>query len=133
MFCIFFEGVGLKLLIGMIAGQKIDRMEKYEEGSAASNKKLENPVPANQGRSPSNSTEVTSPTLSGGLVRQCSVTKMSNGCLCSPTTHAGSFRCRLHRAPSLQRTKSIGTHHHPKSITNSTTTTDDSATVESSQ
>ncbi|XWS34718.1 hypothetical protein CRYUN_Cryun21dG0061900 [Craigia yunnanensis] len=40
-----------------------------------------------------------------GLSRQPSVTKTN--CLCSPTTHAGSFRCRLHRAPSLQRTKSI--------------------------
>ncbi|WRX15609.1 hypothetical protein QQP08_008096 [Theobroma cacao] len=40
-----------------------------------------------------------------GISRQPSVTKTN--CLCSPTTHAGSFRCRLHRAPSLQRTKSI--------------------------
>ncbi|KAL2559859.1 Uncharacterized protein Fot_04598 [Forsythia ovata] len=53
--------------------------------------------------------EVVSPTLgtgnTGGLARQGSITK--NNCLCSPTTHAGSFRCRLHRAPSLKRTKSI--------------------------
>ncbi|OMO60259.1 hypothetical protein CCACVL1_24301 [Corchorus capsularis] len=41
-----------------------------------------------------------------GLSRQTSITK-TNNCLCSPTTHVGSFRCRLHRAPSLQRTKSI--------------------------
>ncbi|KAH7859078.1 hypothetical protein Vadar_031303 [Vaccinium darrowii] len=49
-----------------------------------------------------------------GLARQGSITKNSN-CLCSPTNHAGSFRCRLHRATSptasaltgLQRTKSI--------------------------
>ncbi|KAI5679258.1 hypothetical protein M9H77_10208 [Catharanthus roseus] len=46
----------------------------------------------------------------GGLVRQGSITKNNaSSCLCSPTNHAGSFRCRLHlRAPSsLQRTKSI--------------------------
>lgn len=44
----------------------------------------------------------------GGLARQGSISKNNNNsCLCSPTTHAGSFRCRLHRAPSLQRTKSI--------------------------
>lgn len=43
----------------------------------------------------------------GGLQRQSSITKATN-CLCSPTTHAGSFRCRLHRTPpTLQRTKSI--------------------------
>ncbi|KAI4328157.1 hypothetical protein L6164_020537 [Bauhinia variegata] len=42
---------------------------------------------------------------SSGLARQTSLNK--NNCLCSPTTHAGSFRCRLHRTPSLQRTKSI--------------------------
>ncbi|CAK8561879.1 unnamed protein product [Lathyrus sativus] len=41
----------------------------------------------------------------GGLMRQPSMTKTS--CLCSPTTHPGSFRCRLHRTPSLQRTKSM--------------------------
>ncbi|KAE8665010.1 Phototropic-responsive NPH3 family protein [Hibiscus syriacus] len=40
-----------------------------------------------------------------GLSRQPSMTK--NNCLCSPTMHAGSFRCRVHRAPTLQRTKSI--------------------------
>ncbi|GLT67949.1 hypothetical protein SLA2020_402220 [Shorea laevis] len=51
--------------------------------------------------------QVTSATGQGtpGLTRQPSMTK--SNCLCSPTTHAGSFRCRLHRAPSLQRTKSI--------------------------
>ncbi|KAM1103027.1 hypothetical protein ACFX13_011840 [Malus domestica] len=39
------------------------------------------------------------------LMRQQSMTK--NNCLCSPTTHEGSFRCRLHRSPNLQRTKSM--------------------------
>ncbi|XP_004509675.1 uncharacterized protein [Cicer arietinum] len=46
----------------------------------------------------------------GGLMRQPSMTKTN--CLCSPTTHPGSFRCRLHRTPSLQRTKSM----EPESI-----------------
>nr|DAD30797.1 TPA_asm: hypothetical protein HUJ06_009648 [Nelumbo nucifera] len=46
------------------------------------------------------------PTPTPGLMRQSSGVKMNN-CLCSPTTHNGSFRCRLHRQPSLQRTKSI--------------------------
>ncbi|KAJ4711015.1 serine-rich protein-related [Melia azedarach] len=50
-------------------------------------------------------TEMTSPTIAG-LSRQPSAAAKNN-CLCSPTTHAGSFRCRLHRAPTLQRTKSI--------------------------
>ncbi|KAJ8548360.1 hypothetical protein K7X08_030829 [Anisodus acutangulus] len=58
----------------------------------------------------------------GGLARQGSMTK--NRCLCSPTTHAGSFRCRLHRAPttnpSLQRTKSI--ESNPKANPNAYTT-----------
>ncbi|KAF3499529.1 hypothetical protein F2Q69_00043789 [Brassica cretica] len=31
-------------------------------------------------------------------------------CLCSPTTHAGSFRCRHHRADSLTRVGSIGSN-----------------------
>ncbi|KAJ9176316.1 hypothetical protein P3X46_011643 [Hevea brasiliensis] len=51
------------------------------------------------------------------LTRQPSATK--NNCLCSPTSHAGSFRCRLHRAPSLQRTKSIDS----TSLRDSTTAT----------
>lgn len=49
----------------MIAGQKIDRTEKYE-GSAASNNKLEIPFPADQGSSTSIEV-ITSPTLSGLL------------------------------------------------------------------
>ncbi|XP_073131236.1 uncharacterized protein [Henckelia pumila] len=53
--------------------------------------------------------DVASPTSkmvnAGGISRQGSITKYN--CLCAPTTHAGSFRCRLHRSPSLQRTKSI--------------------------
>ncbi|KAL1550380.1 hypothetical protein AAHA92_18348 [Salvia divinorum] len=44
-----------------------------------------------------------------GLARQGSITKSS--CLCSPTTHAGSFRCRLHRS---QRTKSIDSDSRSK-------------------
>lgn len=43
--------------------------------------------------------------IQGGILRQQSMNK--NNCLCSPTTHAGSFRCRLHRTPSLLRTKSM--------------------------
>lgn len=42
-----------------------------------------------------------------GFTRQGNNAK-TNNCLCSPTTHAGSFRCRLHRVPpTLQRAKSI--------------------------
>ncbi|MFS8020530.1 hypothetical protein Hanom_Chr16g01416631 [Helianthus anomalus] len=49
---------------------------------------------------------VTSPPSGGGVARQGSMTK--NNCLCSPTTHEGSFRCRLHRTHSgIQRTKSV--------------------------
>ncbi|MCL7027297.1 hypothetical protein MKW94_004005 [Papaver nudicaule] len=49
----------------------------------------------------------------GVLTRQTSNGAKIN-CLCSPTTHAGSFRCRFHRAhsstnASLQRTKSFDT------------------------
>ncbi|CAG7899269.1 unnamed protein product [Brassica rapa] len=49
--------------------------------------------------------ERTAAASTGGLSRQTSITKTN--CLCSPTTHPGSFRCRLHRTPSLQRTKSV--------------------------
>ncbi|KAG2333198.1 hypothetical protein Bca52824_004378 [Brassica carinata] len=31
-------------------------------------------------------------------------------CLCSPTTHAGSFRCRHHRFGSLTRAGSLGSN-----------------------
>lgn len=56
-----------------------------------------------------------------GLTRQPSMTK--NNCLCSPTTHAGSFRCRLHRSPTLQRTKSTDTPFNAIAKANHTTTT----------
>ncbi|GAV59650.1 hypothetical protein CFOL_v3_03181 [Cephalotus follicularis] len=31
-------------------------------------------------------------------------------CLCSPTTHAGSFRCRHHRVPGMTRGGSVGSN-----------------------
>ncbi|TKY47063.1 hypothetical protein E2542_SST29117 [Spatholobus suberectus] len=39
--------------------------------------------------------------------------KTSNGrlnCLCSPTTHVGSFRCRHHRSSGMYRGRSIGSN-----------------------
>ncbi|KAL0923201.1 hypothetical protein M5K25_007246 [Dendrobium thyrsiflorum] len=33
----------------------------------------------------------------------------SKSCVCSPTTHPGSFRCRYHRQPSNQSTFSSST------------------------
>ncbi|XP_020233261.1 uncharacterized protein LOC109813480 [Cajanus cajan] len=39
-------------------------------------------------------------------------------CLCSPTTHEGSFRCRLHRGPTssptnwMKRSKSMPANKH---------------------
>lgn len=96
-----------------------DKMENDEEIRGV-NKKVENPYPL--------LVTVSSPTgSSGGLTRQGSITKNNNStCLCSPTTHAGSFRCRLHRIPSLQRTKSMDQdahqqHHHSKPDPASTT------------
>lgn len=75
-----------------------DKMENDEE-TRGGNKKVENQYLL--------SVSVTG-SSSAGLMRQVSVTKSSNTtCLCSPTTHAGSFRCRLHRIPDLQRTKSM--------------------------
>lgn len=46
-----------------------------------------------------------------GLTRQQSLSRSTMGanCLCSPTTHVGSFRCRLHRSPSLNKSSSFKT------------------------
>ncbi|OAY53736.1 hypothetical protein MANES_03G019700v8 [Manihot esculenta] len=42
-------------------------------------------------------------------------------CLCSPTTHQGSFRCRFHRAtssksPGMKRSKSMPPNHAVNSL-----------------
>ncbi|KAJ9167802.1 hypothetical protein P3X46_019395 [Hevea brasiliensis] len=42
-------------------------------------------------------------------------------CVCSPTTHEGSFRCRFHRAKSsvasiMKRSKSMPTNHAVNSL-----------------
>ncbi|KAJ4961050.1 hypothetical protein NE237_020960 [Protea cynaroides] len=66
-------------------------------------------------------TQVTEPmtrTPTPKLVRQ---TSGKTNCLCSPTTHAGSFRCRLHRSSSLQRTKSAETATFHDSSSKATT------------
>ncbi|KAK9277101.1 hypothetical protein L1049_006640 [Liquidambar formosana] len=60
------------------------------------------------------------------LTRQTSAVKGS--CLCSPTTHAGSFRCRLHRSPSLQRTKSIDSASLRESASKANTATTNTTT-----
>ena len=57
------------------------------------------------------------------LTRQPSGAK--SNCLCSPTTHAGSFRCRLHRSPSLQRTRSMDSTSFRDSTSKANTTTAD--------
>ncbi|WCJ38549.1 serine-rich protein-related [Euphorbia peplus] len=49
---------------------------------------------------------------SSQLTRQTSATKTT--CLCAPTSHAGSFRCRLHR---LQPTKSFDSENNVKEVT----------------
>ncbi|EXB97656.1 hypothetical protein L484_020205 [Morus notabilis] len=44
---------------------------------------------------------------------QRAVTKSSStrwNCLCSPTTHAGSFRCRHHRSSCMLRGGSVGSN-----------------------
>ncbi|KAJ1410824.1 hypothetical protein SESBI_21632 [Sesbania bispinosa] len=42
---------------------------------------------------------------------QARMRKSSNerwNCLCSPTTHVGSFRCRRHRSGGVHRARSVG-------------------------
>ena len=56
-----------------------------------------------------------------GLARQPSGVK--SNCLCSPTTHAGSFRCRLHRTPGLQRTRSMDSNSSLRDSTSKANTT----------
>ncbi|KAL5718114.1 Estrogen receptor [Ranunculus cassubicifolius] len=67
-------------------------------------KKVDIPSPSSEEKMEQN--VVITPVLRHMLMRQNS-NAMKMNCLCSPTTHAGSFRCRLHRSPSLQRTKSM--------------------------
>ncbi|CAA3020297.1 Hypothetical predicted protein [Olea europaea subsp. europaea] len=70
--------------------------------------------------------EVVSPSSPGKLARQGSISR--NNCLCSPTTHAGSFRCRLHRAPTLtlNQSKSIDSTAFQDTRSKANTSTDSS-------
>ncbi|KAF7140301.1 hypothetical protein RHSIM_Rhsim06G0178800 [Rhododendron simsii] len=52
------------------------------------------------------STALSSPPPSPRALQKSSSVKQN--CLCSPTTHAGSFRCRYHRNPSFTRSSSVG-------------------------
>ncbi|KAJ6903886.1 hypothetical protein NC651_021147 [Populus alba x Populus x berolinensis] len=94
-----------------VAGPK--RMERGQ----IFNKVMKVDIPSETERMSSGGTKFTS-----GLQRQSSAAK--SNCLCSPTSHAGSFRCRLHRAPSLQRTKSIDSASLRDSETKINTTAD---------
>ncbi|KAH0672260.1 hypothetical protein KY284_023347 [Solanum tuberosum] len=91
------------------------------DGGAITTKDMK--VEINSSTEPENISPTSENVTTGGLARQGSMSK--NSCLCSPTTHAGSFRCRLHRAPTttntnLQRTKSI--ESNPKANPNAYTT-----------
>ncbi|KAH0706775.1 hypothetical protein KY289_011851 [Solanum tuberosum] len=82
-----------------VAQQSIDIAE-------TSKKKLNLPhicLEAMKSSPPLSSSTPSSPTV----LRKTSSVKYS--CLCSPTTHAGSFRCRYHRNSGLTRTSmSVG-------------------------
>ncbi|GAV63026.1 hypothetical protein CFOL_v3_06548 [Cephalotus follicularis] len=83
---------------------------------------------------PCESTEM----MHGGIESQVATTTgqgvpvltRQHSCLCAPTTHAGSFRCRLHRAPSLQRTKSIDSANHRYPTSKAPTSTHDATKLE---
>ncbi|KAL2316626.1 hypothetical protein Fmac_030502 [Flemingia macrophylla] len=52
-------------------------------------------------------------TVSAAPTTQVSLKKSSSekrNCLCSPTTHAGSFRCRHHRSAGMRHATSIGSN-----------------------
>lgn len=51
-------------------------------------------------KNPFNSSQPSSPVTKGPGVKY--------NCLCSPTTHAGSFRCRHHRNNMSRNSKSVG-------------------------
>ncbi|KAJ6751850.1 hypothetical protein OIU85_002283 [Salix viminalis] len=51
---------------------------------------------------------VTSPRLHRALTKPRSTER--GNCLCSPTTHAGSFKCRFHRSSGMIRGGSIGSN-----------------------
>ncbi|KAL3736572.1 uncharacterized protein LOC104452162 [Eucalyptus grandis] len=38
------------------------------------------------------------------------MSRSKSNCLCSPTTHVGSFRCRIHRSSSISRGSSVGSN-----------------------
>lgn len=50
----------------------------------------------------------TSPRLHRALTKPRSTER--GNCLCSPTTHAGSFKCRFHRSSGMIRGGSIGSN-----------------------
>ncbi|KAJ6890168.1 hypothetical protein NC651_023847 [Populus alba x Populus x berolinensis] len=95
------------------------RTQRMESGQMV-NKGMKVEIPSETETMSSGGTKFTS-----GFQRQTSASKIN--CLCSPTSHAGSFRCRLHRSPSLQRTKSIDSASLRDSETNINTTADDTS------
>ncbi|TYK19387.1 putative PGPS/D10 protein [Cucumis melo var. makuwa] len=44
------------------------------------------------------------------LSRMTKSPSIKSNCLCSPTTHIGSFRCRRHRSTAMSRGASVGSN-----------------------
>jgi len=60
---------------------------------------------ASQGQGNNKLSVSTSPKSDGGGCGGGAAGSLAKGqCLCSPTTHEGSFRCRLHRGPTASPT-----------------------------
>ncbi|KAM1090096.1 hypothetical protein ACFX19_017984 [Malus domestica] len=65
----------------------------------------------------------------GGNAEAASITSQKGQCLCSPTTHQGSFRCRFHRSTSsvwMKRSKSMPTNNNSEASFSPTSVLDQS-------
>ncbi|XP_050374778.1 uncharacterized protein LOC126792392 [Argentina anserina] len=92
--------------------KKIDRMDDPQNETSDQDLIVKVEIPVDE--PPSTPREIACGHACGhqhGLTRQQSMSRAtpSANCLCSPTTHVGSFRCRLHRSPSLNKSASFKT------------------------
>ncbi|KAL2929236.1 hypothetical protein RDABS01_034647 [Bienertia sinuspersici] len=75
---------------------------------------------------------ITSPKSVASSESGTTINNKGGHCLCSPTTHQGSFRCRFHRSNSstwmMKRSNSMPVNRTTKSATATTAASDDDHT-----
>jgi len=117
-YCKYIKRVYLCLGVFLLYAKKPHFHNHLEEAPSSPSSSSSSMATQGQGNKLTVSTSPKSDSGSGGCGGGAAGSLPKGQCLCSPTTHEGSFRCRLHRGPTasptnwMKRSKSMPANKH---------------------